>query len=264
MDNVTYAIHDLHFGYRQTEVLCGLNLTFEPGSFHAIIGPNGSGKSTLLNLMAGQTAPASGTVRINGKPVAEHAPSALAHLTAMVPQEFNFNFPFTVFDAVLMGRHPHIPRFSRPADEDLAQVRAAMNSVDIAHLADRPVSELSGGEKQRTVLARALAQTTPGVLLDEPTSSMDIRHALAAMSELRRLAHENDHTVIAVLHDLNLAAAYCDRIVVLDNGRLHTQGSAAEALTPDIIRDVFGVAAEVVQPTGSSGLVITYHSKEKF
>ena len=262
MNNLTYTVRELSFGYGQSDILNGLNLTFEPGKLHAIVGPNGSGKSTLLDIMAGHRTPTSGTVLINETAVEDHAPSQLAQLTAMVPQEFNFNFPFTVVDAVLMGRHPHIPRFSRPSDDDADIVQSAMKTMDITHLADRPLSELSGGEKQRTVVARALAQTTPGLLLDEPTSSMDIRHALAAMTELRRLAHAANHTIIVVLHDLNLAAAFCDTMVILKNGRLHTQGTAAETLTPETLEDVFGVHAQITEKTGSSGLVITYDSKE--
>jgi iron complex transport system ATP-binding protein len=262
MVEVTYTTRDLGFAYGHAPVLTGLDLRFEPGLFHAVIGPNGSGKSTLLDLLAGHRRPGTGEVLINGSPVGSIAPSALARLTALVPQEMDFNFPFTVREAVLMGRHPHIPRFSRPTQADLDTVSAAMHATDVAHLAGRTLAELSGGERQRTVLARALAQATPGLLLDEPTSSMDIRHGLAVMSELRRLARQERRTVIAVLHDLNLAAAYCDRIVILDHGRTHSRGSAHDALTPEAIRDVFGVCANVTRRNETGTMVISYDPKD--
>ncbi len=262
MNKITYATHGLSFGYSETAVIKDLNLSFEPGKLHAILGPNGSGKSTLLDILTGHHQPTSGSVTLNKIPVSNRAPADLARMTAMVPQEFDFNFPFTVFDAVLMGRHPHIPRFARPSKEDIAIVQRAMDTMDISRLADRSLSELSGGEKQRTVFARALAQTTPCLLLDEPTSSMDIRHALAALSELRRLAHESGRTIITVLHDLNLAAAYGDTLTILQNGRLHAHGTASETLTPATIHEVFGVTAMVTKTQDMSYPVITYDSKE--
>lgn len=262
MNDVSYTTENLCFRYNSVPVLRNLHLDFKPGLLHAIVGPNGSGKSTLLDILAGHHTPTSGSVRINQVSLSQHRPESLARLTAMVPQEFSFNFPFTVSDAVLMGRHPHIPRFSRPSSTDMALIETAMNTMDISHLANRPLSTLSGGEKQRTVFARALAQATPGLLLDEPTSSMDIRHTLTAMAELRRLAHDENRTIITVLHDLNMAAAYCDRIVVLHHGQVHAYGTPVAALTPSSIHDVFGVAAEVTTRTASGVLTITYESKE--
>ncbi len=262
MNKSTYTIKDLCFNYGSTPTIHNLSLSFQSGQFHGILGPNGSGKSTLLDLMAGHRQPTSGTITINEAPINELAPSELAILTALVPQDTYFNFPFTVHDAVLMGRHPHIPRFARPTDNDLKIVNKVMDTMDISPLADRGLFQLSGGEKQRTVVARALAQATPCLLLDEPTSSMDIRHALAALSEFRRLAHKEGHTVIAVLHDLNLAAAYCDTVTILQKGRLHRHGTAEAALTAETINDVFSVTAEVSQNTRNNSLAITYHSKE--
>jgi iron complex transport system ATP-binding protein len=262
MTEVTFETRDLCFAYGDSPVLHGLDLTFEPGLFHAVVGPNGSGKSTLLDLLAGHHAPSSGTVLINGRPVRDFSPATLAKLSALVPQETAFSFPFTVRQAVLMGRHPHMPRFSRPSDQDMAEVTKAMETADIMHLADRTLAELSGGERQRTVLARALAQATPGLLLDEPTSSMDIRHGLAVMAELKRRARHDTRTVIAVLHDLNLAAAYCDRIVILDQGAVHGQDAPETALTPAAIKHVFGVTATVTRPGSSGAMVIAYDPKE--
>jgi iron complex transport system ATP-binding protein len=260
-DTVAYAIRDLRFAHGDTPVLRGIDLDFEPGVFHAVVGPNGSGKTTLLDLMAGLGRPSSGSVLLNGAPVESMRPAAMARLVAQVPQEFASPLPFTVHQTVLMGRHPHIPRFARPTAADLDAVRAAMEVTDTGHLAARTLAELSGGERQRAVVARALAQTTPGLLLDEPTSSMDIRHCLAVMAELGRLARQEGRTVVAVLHDLNLAAACCDRVVMLCHGAVHTQGDPADALTPETIRAVFGVRATVGR-SGSGPLTIAYDPKD--
>jgi len=260
VDSITYHTKGLNFGYNETRVLHDLDLTFEPGTLTAIVGPNGSGKSTLLDLMSGHLAPTGGSVDICGIPVSDHDPANLARLTALVPQEFDFNFPFTVREAVLMGRHPHIPRFSRPSADDMTLVDMAMKMTDTAFLADRILAELSGGEKQRTVFARALAQNTPALLLDEPTSSMDIRHALTAMTELKRLARKEKRTIITVLHDLNLAAGFCDRVVMLKQGRMHAWGDVAETLTAETISDVFEVHADVINT--ATGLHISYGIEE--
>jgi len=260
MDNVTYDIRDLRFGYGKTDTLRDLNIAFKPGTLHAIIGPNGSGKSTLLDLMAGHHTH-TGEILLNNRPVRSHTASEFARLAAVVPQQFDFNFPFTVFEAVLMGRHPHIPRFNRPSETDLDIVRTALKNMDLTDLANRTLAELSGGERQRTVFARALAQNTPALLLDEPTSSMDIRHALSAMSELRELARTG-RTVIAVLHDLNLAASYSDRIIILKEGQVHAAGQPADVLTPETIQAVFGVAATISRQPESGTLSISYKTED--
>ncbi|CCH50488.1 ABC transporter ATP-binding protein [Pseudodesulfovibrio piezophilus] len=261
MNKVTYTLEGIDFGYDSSTVLHNLNVTFEPGYFHAIVGPNGSGKSTLLDLVAGHLSPQNGRILINDSPMETFSSEELARLTATVPQEFNFNFPFTVEEIVFMGRHPYIPRFSRPTKGDREAVEAAMNTMDITLLGNRALFHLSGGERQRTIFARALAQSTPGLLLDEPTSSMDIRHTLASMAELKRLAHTENHTIVAVLHDLNMASAHCDRIMVLNDGTLHSFGTPSEALTTETIQEVFGVTAHVWESELNTHVII-YEYKE--
>lgn len=261
MDSVTVSARTLSFAHGEKTILHELDLDFEPGRLHAIIGPNGSGKTTLLDILAGHRTPKTGSVSLNESEVATHTPVELARLLAMVPQEIQFDFPFTAFDAVLMGRHPHIPRFSRPTDHDLEAVHDAMRTMDITHLARRSLGELSGGEKQRTAFARALAQDTPCLLLDEPTSSMDIRHALIAMKALQRLAREG-RTVVTVLHDLNLAATCCDSVTILHEGQLHAQGTPQVVLAPDTIETVFGVNAEIMPHPETGKPVLIYSSKE--
>ncbi|QGY40722.1 heme ABC transporter ATP-binding protein [Pseudodesulfovibrio cashew] len=259
MDRTTYVLRDLTFGYGREPVLHGVDLDLKPGELHGIVGPNGSGKSTLLDLLAGYRSPSQGMVELNGQPVTAYSPKELAMLTALVEQTPRAAFPFTVADTVLMGRHPHMERFSPPDEQDRNAVRDALTAMDLTGLADRPLTELSGGERQRTVFARALAQDTPCLLLDEPTSSMDIRHALAVMAVLRRLA-ESGRTIVAVLHDLNLAAAHCDRVTVLDKGRVHASGAPTQVLTPKNISRVFDVDARVL--TCGQAITLVYQSKE--
>lgn len=245
MANATFRLNGVHFGYADTPVLSGLDLSFEPGMVHGVVGPNGSGKSTLLALLSGHLKPGTGTIHLNDIPLTALSPATLSRLCALVPQELDFNFPFTVHETVLMGRHPHIPRLARPTDADYATVSASIDKMDLDKLHDRVLADLSGGEKQRAVVARGLAQETPALLLDEPTSSMDIRHALTTMSELKQLAHTKNRTIIAVLHDLNLAARFCDRIVMLHKGRVHAQGAVIETLTQATIETVFKVRASL-------------------
>lgn len=260
MDSVTISVHQASFGYTITPVLHDIDLTFAPGTVHGIVGPNGSGKSTLLDLMSGHRVPTQGRIAINDSPISDIAPDTLARQTALVEQQFDFNFPFTVREAVLMGRHPHIPRFARPSDTDIDHVRQALTITDTTKLADRVLADLSGGEKQRTVFARALAQDTPALLLDEPTSSMDVHHALAVMTELKRLAHEEGRTIVTVLHDLSLAATFCDRIVMLKLGQVFADGMASDVLTSETISDVFAVRAEVIET--NNGPTISYGLKD--
>jgi len=260
MENVIYQIKGVHFSYGKTPTLHDLDLTFESGKLHAIVGPNGSGKSTLLDLMSGHLTPDSGSIEINNLPICDHTPSELALLVALVPQEFDFNFPFSSRETVFMGRHPHIPRFSRPSSKDISLVDMALEKTDTAHLANRILADLSGGEKQRILFARALAQDTQALLLDEPTSSMDIRHTLIAMTELKRLAKEENRTIVTVLHDLNLAAKFCDRIIMLNKGRVHAQGNAANTLTTANLCDVFKVHADLIDTP--NGLHLSYGIKE--
>ncbi|NDV17986.1 ATP-binding cassette domain-containing protein [Pseudodesulfovibrio sp. JC047] len=260
MKTTTFTLNAVSFGYSDTHVLHDINLTFEPGQLYGIVGPNGSGKSTLLDVLTGHQAPSSGSVTINTSPVASIAPADRARQFALVPQDVDFNFPFTLFETVLMGRHPHIQRFAHPSQKDVSIVETAIHTMDLSPLKGRIVADLSGGERQRTVVARGLAQTTSALLLDEPTSSMDIRHALTTMTELQRLASEENRTIIAVLHDLNLAAAFCDQIVILNKGRVHAHGTVTKALTSEILNAVFRIQAEIF--TTDTGVHIFYKLKD--
>ena len=240
-----FSIHDGWFGYQKTPVLENINLSLSKGKFYGLIGPNGSGKSTLLDLLTATIKPDQGTVAFKDRPMASYRRPELARMLALVPQDFTLGFDYTVFDVVLMGRHPHIPRFSSPSGKDLDLVEEALAIMDITTLRDRIVTHLSGGEKQRVVVARALAQDTEVLVLDEATSNLDIRHTIEIMRVIYRRVAKKAVTVIAAIHDLNLAAAFCDELIVLQDGKVVTSGPVNEILTDQLIREVFSVESHV-------------------
>jgi ABC-type cobalamin/Fe3+-siderophores transport system ATPase subunit len=240
-----FSIRDGWFGYTQTPVLEDINLSISRGKFYGLIGPNGSGKSTLLDLFTATKQPDQGEIVFKDRPVATYRRQELARLIALVPQDFTLGFDYTVFDVVLMGRHPHIPRFSSPSGKDLDLVENALTIMDIAGLRNRTVTDLSGGEKQRVVVARALAQDTEVLILDEATSSLDIRHTIEIMRVIYSRVAKMSVTVIAAIHDLNLAAAFCDELIVLKDGKIVTSGPVQEILTDTLIRQVFSVESHV-------------------
>lgn len=228
------------FAYRREEVLRGIDLTVEPGTTLGIIGPNGSGKSTLIRILSGALAPGSGSVFLGHQSLAYLAPAERARRIAVVPQETHVEFAFTVMETVLMGRAPHLGRFAFEGDHDVAIAEAAMRRTGVEHLAERSLHELSGGERQRVILARALAQDAEVMLLDEPAAFLDIRHEVEIYDLLGELAREG-RTIVSVLHDLNLAALYCDRIALMQEGRIVAMGSPEAVITYPSITAVYGV-----------------------
>lgn len=223
-----------------------LRFEFSRGRCYGVLGPNGSGKTTLLDLLAGILVPQHGRILFGGRPLAGWGPVDLAKRVALVPQDFAVRFDFSVRSVVEMGRHPHLGRFAALEDHDHRLVDGVMEELEIDVLADRPVTRLSGGEKQRVAVARALAQEPQVLLLDEATSSLDIFHTLSILGAIRRRIREQGLTVIAALHDLNQASFFCDRLLFLKQGRMVCQGEIDEVLRPDVIFDVYGVQAKVV------------------
>jgi len=229
---------DVVFGYEAKPLFDHLNMSIESGQFVGLVGPNGSGKTTFLNLLTRVLKPLSGQIRIDGADIHSLSARELARKVAVVPQESIIIFPFTVREVVLMGRAPHL-RSVLEKDEDFAIVDAAMEMIGIAHLGDRPITQLSGGERQSVIIARALAQMPAILLLDEPTAFLDIKHQVDIYDILTRLNRERKMTIVAVSHDLNLASHYCERILVFKQGRLKFDGRPESAITPEIVREVY-------------------------
>lgn len=239
-------------------ILKGVNLKAGQQELLGVIGPNGSGKSTLLKCIYRVLKPTAGAVYLDGKPLEQLSYRKSAQEVAVVAQHNYYNFDFCVRDVVLMGRAPHKRPLERDSAEDYRIVAEALETVGLAAFADRTFSTLSGGEQQRVILARALAQQTPCLILDEPTNHLDIKFQLQLMDLVRGL----NRTVIAAIHDLNIAALYCDRLCAVKDGKIVGEGTPRELLTPEFIRDVYEVDAQVM--TGDDGAIhILYHAKGK-
>ncbi len=239
-----FSLSNISCAYGTTEVLHNLNLNLNENKFYGLIGPNGSGKTTLLDLLLGNIQAVSGSVVFQEKALNAWDRRSLAKEIALVPQEFGLNFDFTVEELVLMGRHPHIPRFANPNEHDLAIVREIMDHLGISKLKNRFVTQLSGGEKQRVIVARALAQETNVLILDEATSSLDIHHSIHIFQVVKQRVTTKGGSVIAAIHDLNFAAAFCDEIILLKQGRIVTIGSPEKVLTAGYLKDVFGISCQ--------------------
>jgi iron complex transport system ATP-binding protein len=239
-------------GYGRSPILRDVSMSAPPGQITGLIGPNGSGKTTIVRVASRGLRPRSGSVRVAGlDPYAVPARLA-ARSVAVVPQDVLPAFPYTVLEMVLMGRSPYRSAWGGGAAEDWVHVRRAMGAAGVQHLADRPLGELSGGERQRAVLAQALAQDAPVLLLDEPTTHLDIRHMLEILGLVQGMARTHGRAVLAIFHDLNLASAYCDRVYALLEGRIVAGGPPEEVITRDLLLEVFGIEADVA-PSGGAG-----------
>ena len=237
-------------------VVQGASLTLRAGELVALVGPNGAGKTTLMRALAGLL-PASGTIEINGRPIEALKPLERARAIAYLPQGHVFHWPMNVAAVVALGRHPHADPFSRTAPTDREAVSRALKATATEAFAGRAVTTLSGGERARVALARALATEAPMLFADEPTASLDPRHQLVVMDLLRRSTRAGG-AVLAILHDLTLAARFADRVLVMDGGRIVADGSPANALSPAQIAKVFGVDA-ISLDTGEGMVPIARH-----
>lgn len=245
------VVGDISFEYDSSPVLQGVSFHVHPGQVVSIIGPNGSGKSTLLRCLASVLKPKTGTVLLNGEEMTRMAPRRRAQLLGYVPQLDGEVFPLTVWEAVLLGRKPHLSW--RVSSADTQVVERVLSFMGLQGLARRYLNELSGGERQRVYLARVLAQEPYAFLFDEPTSSLDLRHQLEVLEQIKRLAEDGQRLVIMVLHDLNLAARFSHHLIFLRHGKIHAAGPPEEVLTPQNLKAVYGIEAMVIPtPYGPS------------
>ena len=250
------VVEDIGFSYNGSRVLDGLSLRVGAGEMVGVVGPNGAGKTTLLKLVSGVLGFQRGRVLVGDEDLTRLRSSERARLVSVVPQNPQLPMSFTVLDLVLMGRNPHLRLLEWEGAGDVEIAGRAMELTDTAHLADRLIGTLSGGERQRAVVATALAQEAPVLLLDEPTSSLDLAHQSRVMDLVRRVQQERGGAVLMAMHDLTLAAQYCDRLVMLADGRCYADGPPPEVLTPENIWDVYGARVAVLtHPTTGTPVV---------
>lgn len=238
-DAIPVDVKGASFSYGARRVLDAVSLDVGAGEIVGLLGPNGSGKSTLVKLLSGVMGGYEGNIRLWGEEAAGLSRKKIACRLAVVPQEPHFSFPFTVLETVLMGRHPHLGGLAFESSRDMVLARGALERCGAAELSDRLIHELSAGERQRVVFARALAQEPEVLLLDEPASFLDIRHQVELYDLVRELAVEKKTAVLTVLHDLNLAAEYCDRLYLLRRGRVEAEGPTARVFTYANLTRVF-------------------------
>jgi iron complex transport system ATP-binding protein len=241
------AANNLSFSYGSAPTLTDIDFALDCGALRAMLGPNGSGKTTLLKLLTGILHPTRGSVMYEGVDLKKMTRREIAKRVALVPQEMNLQFGFTAEQMVMLGRTPHVRALGGASKQDRAVVEEMIALTEIADLRERVVTELSGGEQQRVVIAMALAQEPQALLLDEPTVHLDINHQVEILELLRKLNRERGLTVLATMHDLNLAALYFDDVVLLERGRIVARGTPQAVLNAEQIRTVFH-ANVLIQP----------------
>jgi iron complex transport system ATP-binding protein len=237
---------NLSAGYGERDAIQLIDFELREGEVLGLVGPNGSGKSTLLKAITREIPPRSGTVSIHGTPLESFRANDLARALTVIPQSASLPEGFSALEITLMGRTPYLSLLQTEGPTDLAIARRSMLQTDTLTFADRTVNELSGGERQRVVVARALTQQSPILLMDEPTVHLDIGHQLELLDLVLDLTRKRTFSVIAVVHDLTLAAQYCDRLLLLSEGRIYSSGTVHEVLRPDTIRTVYNVDARVI------------------
>lgn len=258
MSAVRLTVEGVSFSYGEKPILKDVSLTVAPGELVSILGHNGSGKTTLLRCISGYLTPTAGVVRIGEDTVARLSAKALARRMALVPQNPVMEFDFTVRDIVLMGRNPHLKRFAGETDADYAAADAALARTGMAALAERSVLTLSGGEWQRTIIARAVCQKSELMLLDEPVASLDVKHQIEILRLVRSLCRESGVSALCVMHDINLSAHYSDQILLLKGGKALACGSPRAVITAPLLKEAYGIEAEVREEQGHPYMIPRY------
>ncbi|MEW6069105.1 MAG: ABC transporter ATP-binding protein [Candidatus Thermoplasmatota archaeon] len=256
-------INNVEFFYESTKVLDNIELSVDKGEFLGIMGPNGSGKTTLLRCITRVVKPKTGAVLLENKDISMLSVKEIARSMGVVPQSAGITAEFTAFEIVLMGRIPYMKRFRFESPEDLSVVKEAMEATNTWHLRDRLITELSGGEKQRVMIAKALAQKPKILLLDEPTVHLDIHYQHEILTLIKKLNKEKGITVISVFHDINLATEYCEKLVLLNNGKIVSAGKPEEVLTPENIKNVYNIDAIIKKNPVSGALYVTPYTAAK-
>lgn len=248
-----FLVKNLNFAYGTKKILQGINFSIRCGSFFAIIGPNGSGKTTLLNLLSGHLQPVAGEIFFQDKALKSYSIQELGRKIAIVPQDIGIKFPFTCLEVVMMGRTPFKNRMKDLSREDMDIVYRCMEATDTLSFAGSLITEVSGGERQRIILAKALAQTPEVLFLDEAFSSMDIHYSVKALNLLKDLVEQDGLTVVSIMHDLNMADSFSDITLALDQGKLVQCGRTSEIIDPAFIHSLFKIN---VVKTGARGLAV--------
>ncbi len=255
MNNSAITVIDLLFKRDSREIINNISFNVSQGELLGIIGPNGAGKSTLIKLLLGLLKPDSGEIYIEGLNINEYTPKDLYKKIAFVPQENNLDFPMTVLETVLLGRIPHLGRFHLENEKDYNVAEHALIAAGIEDFSERFVNQLSMGEKQLVTIAKALAQETNFIFLDEPTSSLDVSHTIQIMEILKELTSKGK-TVVSAIHDLNTASRYCDKILIINNGIISGVGKAEEVFTKEIIQKAFSVNVNIHRSEQTGNILI--------
>jgi iron complex transport system ATP-binding protein len=242
---IKIEVNNLTLAYGRNTVVRDISFTMESGQITGLVGPNGCGKSSIIKAISRVMAPVSGEIKLNDKDVSRIPHMELARLLGVVPQIPLLPSNFTAFEVVLMGRNPHLGLFRYEGPSDMEIARQAMQQTRTLHLAERRIGELSGGEIQSVVIARVLAQQTQAILLDEPTSNLDVGRQIEVLDLMRSLCREQGLTVGVALHDLNLAVQYCDKLILLSGGGIKAEGAPSEVVTQANIREVYGAGSAV-------------------
>lgn len=264
-ENPPIEVKDLRCSLGGREILSGVDFTIQKAKFYSIIGPNGSGKTTLLRTIVASLVPESGQLLIDNVPIADLRGKELAKKLAYVSQNTNSDNDFNVLDYVLMGRYPYLGLLQSEDEKDLEYARKSMELTNTLYLKDKKLNEISGGERQRVVVARALTQDTPIILLDEPISQLDIHHQIQLMDTLSSMVEDRGITIIAVLHDLNIASQYSDYVILLNNGKIIKNGTPEEVLLKETILDVYDMEVQILKnpETGKPLVIPSKYRKRK-